>query len=247
MHRKASDIQSYNDLMLAYQELLNLGYDSLIHKNTDAEVKFAVEAMALKAGLSLSAIIQLGTVYNELNVSYQMLSRYPWHGTRISKIEHLELTWFLFQNLCYKFKEKVKLCFNSQKLACASLKLEQPNWIKDELRIIERKFSKEIQDRGNSVHSWTVRDPSLEVLATASFLDEIRLMGVEFEIPTGLEDVDKHYRRSKEFLKWRASSSIKVAESTLINILEKKSVKPIDVVLRLKQLISAANNGEFRK
>lgn len=233
--------------MLAFPELFSLGYDSLINKDIDAEVKFTVEDMALKVALSLSAINQLGNVYNELNVSYRMLSRYPWHGTRISKIEHLELTWFLFQNLCYKFKEKLKLCFNSQKSACALLKLEQPNWIRDELRIIERKFSKEIQDRGNSVHSWTVRDPSLEVLATASLFDEIRLMGEEFEIPVGLEDVDKHYRRSKEFLKWRASSSIKVAESTLINILENKSVKPIDVVLRLKQIISAVNNGEFRK
>jgi hypothetical protein len=80
-----------------------------------AETQRLMYQVSDRAAMVSKSLIELHTVVDDLRFALKMLSRYPWHGTDISKIKHFELTWFLFQNLCYKFREKLKLYHNCQK------------------------------------------------------------------------------------------------------------------------------------
>ena len=59
-------------------------------------------------GLSVRALLEVRSIAQDMRLITQMLKRYPWHGTGISRSKHLEFSWFLFVNFCYLFEEKVK-------------------------------------------------------------------------------------------------------------------------------------------
>src|SRR6516225_6517091 len=49
-------------------------------------------------GLSVRALLEVRSIAQDMRLIIQMLKRYPWHGTGISRSKHLEFTWFLFVN-----------------------------------------------------------------------------------------------------------------------------------------------------
>lgn len=167
----------------------------------DEKARQALSELSIRAGGMLKSVFELHGSLEDLVLARRMLNRYPWHRTEISKVKHFELTWFLFENLCYKFKEKLKLCFNSQKMLCNFIGEQPPSWLKAELRVVDQAFGPAIKARGNTVHSWDERQPAIDWLGTVSFLKTAKDQGEDVELPQGFFDLDGHYRDAKRELR----------------------------------------------
>jgi hypothetical protein len=198
---------------------------SFLHQNDelsdkiDEQTRKAMLWLSRQVAMMVKSLLEIHTVHEDMRLSLAMLGRYPWHGTKITKIKHFELSWFLFQNLCYKFKEKLKLYFNCQKNLSRALRIEAPGWLKAELHLVEKALGPAIRDRGNSVHTWDAKQSHIDWFGTVYFLSSMKKDGAELDLPEGFSDVDGHYRDAKMMLKVEASKMIDDATSVYLRLL----------------------------
>ncbi|WP_164657869.1 hypothetical protein [Tropicibacter sp. Alg240-R139] len=206
-------------------------FEAMEHSDT----KLLAKNLEQRVGSSVGAFMQFNGVPEELATACKMLKRYPWHGTDISKSSHLEMTWFLVQNLCYHFKEKTKLYFNNQKSAALILRLPEPMWLKAELKLIDDIMGKAIKDRGNTVHGWNTTENSIY---TYSLVETIVEAGEE----SGDWDLKSHYRDAKFFLGWKARKYRDHAYGLMWRCFRDHSPTPPTLVRRFNELTDAVLN-----
>lgn len=208
-----------------------------------AETQRLMFQVSDRAAMVSKSLIELHTVVDDLRFALKMLSRYPWHGTDISKIKHFELTWFLFQNLCYKFREKLKLYHNCQKRLGLLLDRGEPGWLKAELKVVEKALGPAIRDRGNTVHGWDVRQSSIDWFGTIHFMNSLKEYGEDLELPDGFQDVAGHYRDAKSELKNEARKLISDAEGILLRVLKLHAPLPVVLLGDAQALLVAVEEG----
>ena len=241
---KIHELDSYNKLLLSHPHIVAAHFQPIISPDVDDETRKAAEYLANRAGACLAAIMQMARVVEDMQTTYRMISRYPWKSKHISKSKHLDLTWFLFQNLCYKYPEKIKLYFNVSRPLCELLHIETPTWLKEQLRKTQKEFSRDIRDRGNTVHSWDVLNSDIETFDLVSFFHNLDADIQNFDLPHTFHDLDGHYRDAKWMLKIRAEKLISAAESALVNILEHHKPTPITIVGMISDILHKVNQGE---
>lgn len=166
-----------------------------------------------------------------------MMSRYPWKPERITRAEHLELTWFLYRNLCYKFKEKLKLVFNSQKQLSLFLNMDAPTWLKSELKSVDQSLGTEIQARGNTVHDWNVGQRDIDRLGMIENLTAAKDAGEAVDLPEGFFDVTGHYRDVKRQVKNNATEMNKKSHEILLRVLTNHEPLPIRQLQKTSEVL----------
>lgn len=239
------EFEPYRNLLQVHPAIFVAGHKSPVNENVASPTRELAEQLACQTADCMSAIVQLGGVIEDMQTTFRMLSRYPWHEKRVTKVQHLDLMWFLFQNLCYKFREKIKLYFNTSKLACQNLRLSTTDWLKEELSKTNHTFQREIRDRGNTVHSWNVRNPGIDMLSMASLFHNLQLAGGNIDLPSGFLDVSGHYDDAKWHLTERAKELIKSAECTFAAILESYPPTPSAILASTAEIIEGVNGGKI--
>ncbi|WP_284164445.1 hypothetical protein [Frigidibacter sp. SD6-1] len=211
--------------------------------SVDEKTRELGEYLVSRTSTFLSALTQLGGVVEDMEIVEKMLRRYPWHGTPITKTKHLELHWFLFQNLCYSFKEKLKLCYNAQKDAARFLDVEQPTWLKPELRVVEIELGKAIADRGNTVHSWNVRTEDIDLFSMIELFQEFRSMGEKLDLPEGFADIRGHYFDAKWRLREKSRRMEREARKLFLRIIEFHPPRPHLLLEKFNSVVAGVNAG----
>ncbi len=201
----------------------------------DPQTQRLANAVENRVCNAVGAFMQFNGVAEELATACKMLKRYPWHGTEISKSSHLEMTWFLVQNLCYHFKEKTKLYYNNQKLAAQILGLSTPSWLKEELRLIDSEMGKAIRDRGNTVHGWNTRESSIYTFSMVELLVESGESSRDW-------DLKSHYSDAKFFLGLKAQKYRDQANAIMWRCFREHSPTPVTIVRRFNELADAVLN-----
>lgn len=199
-----------------------------------------------QSGSMLSAIVQLNGCIEDMRAVHSMLGKYPWREDRISRAKHLDLNWFLFQNLCYKFKEKLKLAFNSQRKIAKSLILVSPSWLKEELKLIETALGRHIQDRGNTVHNWNVTHGNIDLISMIELFKYANLAGETVDLPEHFLDLTGHFRDAKWFLRLSIKRAIHEADSSLARILATHEPTPKEIVKYVDEIMQRVLRGEIR-
>lgn len=236
-----SDRPSYRELLLSHPEILTALHRNPVSKDAEERAGRAASELVSRSSRLLASIVQLGCVVEDMEATVRMLSRYPWHKTKVTKVKHLELTWFLFQNLCYKYKEKLKLCFNMQKAVAAGLGFPKPDWIKDELRLVDKALGVEIRHRGGSVHSWNTKQPDLDFFSAVSILSMMRDSGSSVNLPEGFFDVSGHYADAKWILRGKARKMTKETEQIFFRVLEDHDPRPSELINCISNLLEKVN------
>lgn len=241
---KTIDFIEYKQLLEVGRPLLSVETSEVICGDYDQGVKNAAELLAYQGHSVVAAVVQLGSVMDDLSTAVNMLSRYPWVPNKVSREDHLELIWFLFQNLCYKFKEKLKLVYNSQKILSINLKKETPSWLKSELKIVEKQLAAEIRSRGNSVHSWNEVTRPVHFVGMVAAFSNARELGETIDLPDGYFDVKGHFRDARYELKMRANEVIAHCEASFRRVLTVHSPTPLVSVARIIEIIDLLNQGK---
>lgn len=242
---KLDEFGPYKNVLLNYPNVVTFGHKPVINSTVASPTRELTEMIVGRAQNCLAALVQLGGTLEDMQTAYKIVSKYPWHGTEITKVQHLELTWFLFQNLCYKFREKIKLYFNSSKTICETLGIDTPTWLKKELKKTEKVFQREIRDRGNTVHSWNAKNSDIDFFSLASQLHSAHVAGENVDLPEGFLDVAGHYKDAKRALRERAKELILSAEATFCAILESYTPTPEVILDKVNAVIDGVNHGEF--
>lgn len=198
----------------------------------DNRTKQLGQELQYRSGRCLAAYMQFYSVGEELATAHRMLARYPWHGTEITKVQHLETTWFLVQNLCYHFKEKAKLFFNEQKRVSKIYGVEQTDWIKNVLKEIDQVMGEAIKDRGNTVHGWNSR------VQETYFLSMIEVLEAS---PNNERDWDLggHYEDAKFNLRMKSEKYRDCAFSILRRCFHDYNPSPTEIVTLFNELARA--------
>lgn len=209
--------------------------DSYFGDISDPGTRRAIELLTKRVSNSVSSAVQASGVVEQLDVARRMLRRYPWHGTSITKSNHLELTWLIVQNLCYHFKEKLKLMFNELSLACKLFSITNPAWLKDELREVDQVYGQAIRDRGNTVHGWDQRNDDLFTFQLVELAQQL-----------GLEKDDRRLSDFHGEAKWmmhRKASSYVVAGRRIFLRCLTHPPSPLLVVQEYNKLVDGARQG----
>jgi hypothetical protein len=226
-----------NDLLMVAPKTTSYYLNSPFGDAIDPYTKTTGTYVINKASEMLSALVQLAGTVDDMRTVSAMFGKFPWDEKRVSRAKHLELTWFLFQNLCYKFKEKTKLVYNCQKLICRTFGLSEPNWLKFELKNVERTLGAHIQDRGNTVHNWNVQHKDIDFLAMVELMRSYRSAGQEIDLPDGFFDLNGHYRDTRFLLKRAARQALEDAEGCLERILIKHDPAPKTIIKKTEKLV----------
>lgn len=224
-------------------KLIALNFEGFDRDDIDDRTRQLVMYMADGVGQVFKSLVELNGVIEDLELSRGMISRYPWHGTPVTKAKHFELTWFLFQNLCYKYKEKLKLYFNAQKSLAELLGEAKPDWLKSELKFVDKVLGPAIRDRGNTVHSWNAKQTEIDFFSTVLFFSNLKKRGHEIDLPEGFFDVDGHYMDAKGALKREASKMIRDANSQYHRILTYHEPSPKILIKKSQDILDAVNSG----
>ncbi len=233
--------RAISDLLSASRPTLLVREGSPINENVDADTRRIAHQVLNYSSVHLKACIELMAVHENLKLAKFAMGRYPWHSTMLTKSRHLELTWFLFQNLCYKFKEKLKLVYNSQKPICTILSLPQPTWLKFELSAISVNMGKHIRERGNTVHEWDESNPHIDLLSMVELVHQFHNNGSSSELEESRINLRGHYQDSKWFLRRDARSATDAAREAIYRILEKHDPMPRHIFRRIDQIIDQVN------
>jgi hypothetical protein len=101
----------------------------------------------------LHAILALYSCVDRFSVFKSMFSRYPWRGT-ISKVAHLESTFYLLAHETYIFEERLKTYLASVQALAKSkmIQFEVANIRKSILTLHKKSFGNIVRLRGSHVH-----------------------------------------------------------------------------------------------
>lgn len=235
--------KAINELLLAAPKITAYYIKNPFDDSVDPYTRRIGTYIIDKSSTMLSALVQVAGTVDDMRTVVSMLGKYPWDERRISRAKHLELSWFLFQNLCYKFKEKLKLAFNCQKQICRPLGFEEVNWLRFELKNVERTLGGHIQDRGNTVHNWNVQHRDIDFLSMVELMRSFRQSGQELDLPEGFFDIIGHYRDARYFLKDSAKAALVDAESCLERVLTKHDPEPKQIVRKSHDIIDKILQG----
>ncbi len=193
----------------------------------------------------LSALVQVAGTVDDMRAVCAMLGKYPWDEKKVSRSKHLELSWFLFQNLCYKFKEKTKLVYNCQNQISRLLGIEEAQWLRSELKNVERTLGGHIQDRGNTVHKWNVKHKDIDFLSMVELMRSFKQAGQELELPDGFFDLVGHYNDARYLLLDTAKVALADAESCLERILVNHEPRPKSIIQKAEETVGLIIRGEI--
>ena len=228
-------------------EVISLELKGFDHFEGDAET---LRMMRYLVGHSVAVLKSLSEVHRvliDMATVRQMISRYPWHGTPVTKLKHVELTWFLFQNLCYKFKEKLKLYHKYQKILATVHSQEPGGWLKAELKLLDKAMGEAIRGRGNSVHSWDEQVPTIEKFSFIHMAVEMRASGADLDLPEGFFDISGHYSDAKWMLKSDADRMIRDAFHVFERVVAMHGPTPVKLLQSTNEVISLVRSGAALK
>lgn len=115
------------------------------------EVRRDAEWVVHHTSVALSLYFQIHSIIEATEKCQRMQRRYPWHGTDISKAEHLEFVWHAFTNQCYMFKERCKMFLNVMnrlRRAFGDPEVQVRAVLKD----IDKRVGEYIRFRGRHIH-----------------------------------------------------------------------------------------------
>jgi hypothetical protein len=166
-------------------------------------------------GRTLTAFLQLHSVYEETIITFRMSRRFPWRKGEIKKSQHLSLVWFQFINQCYLFKEKTKLFANCYNEAVKFLgHKEESIDVTAKLKLINKEIGNQIRVRGESFHEWYVAHTNVQRFAAIEIINSSK----RIEGPLG--NVEGHYSDAKFFLSSDIKQAIVFMENHLIATLD---------------------------
>lgn len=212
---------------------------SVVHNAFEGCDEAATRDLILRAttvvGNFVGSVAQTNGVIEHLAIADKMLNRYAWHGTTVSRSDHLELTWLLVQNLCYLFKEKLKLFFNQQKRASLLLGLPQPAWLTTELKNVEKVYGAEIRNRGNTAHNWNQKNDDL---------DQFFLMEALHKIDRDRcgDELRDFYFETKAVMRSRSKVYAAEGRSIFLRCMAYEP-RPISLIERFNDLAEAVRQG----
>lgn len=234
-----------HDLLLVAPKVTSYNLKPPFDETIDPYTARAASTVIERSGALLSAIVQANGVIEDMRAVLAMMGKYPWDEKKVSRSKHLDLNWFLFQNLCYKFKEKLKLAFNCQKQVCRPLALSEPSWIKFELKNVERAMGSHIQDRGNTVHSWNTKHSGIDFLSTVELFMSFRESGEEMDLPEGFFDILGHYRDTRFWVKLATRKALREAEECIERVLTKHEPEPKHILRKTEELVDLVLKKEI--
>lgn len=237
---------SYKKLIFASERILAAeNARDFLRAEVTTDTKKACSYIAAEIRPMLTAIVQLGNAIEDMQTCRQMVSRYPWHGTNIKKSKHLELTWFLFQNLCYKYTEKLKLVYKNQISIAKFLKVQSPAWLQEELKLAKKALVEEIKDRGNSVHSWDAKNRHTYTFELVETLNNFEKRDDALKTRPIATDqkVKDHYSDAKYSMKFRSQTAIDFCEAQFQRVLSEFEPLPIELINAVNSIFDKVDQG----
>ncbi len=179
--------------------------------------------------LNVRSLIDVRAVAQDVGHVIQMIQRFPWRGTKITKSKHTHLTWFLFLNLCYLFEEKVKKFYGSVAATKVILSAPQQQWLKEELRLIKKGLRKYIRHRGEFVHEWGLSHSAI------NFFEMIEILAQAGE-KRALETKNEHFSDMRFTLKIEIRRAYKFMDELYGRLLAVEEAFLINSMLVLRQI-----------
>lgn len=102
---------------------------------------------------------------------YFMVRKYPWHGTKITKPDHLHFVWLSFTHHCYLFEERMKKFYSDWSILREQVG-ESPVDGGDHITRISKRLNEYIKHRGIHTHQWNITHNSYRPYEIVSFLHE---------------------------------------------------------------------------
>ena len=189
-----------------------------------------------QAGLMIRAIFDVYSVAREIELTRYMSQRYPWSGTVIKKSDHLKLVWFQYINLCYLYKERVRVFCNATNSAARFVGVGSRVDAKSELKNVETKLGKFIRRRGEAFHEWSVPHAAIhlyEAVEIISRAGDAKFGGAE----------RGHYVDAKWDLKFDVECGLDFARAHYSSLLTNYRETITAIVVRFEHALAEVNNG----
>lgn len=136
------------------------------------------------------ALIEISTVIDDVQICINMTKKYPWDENKIPRTSHLHLIWFTFENLCYQFKEKVRLFKKFFKMSAIQFCKSAIDNTRELLKIIDFRIGVYIKSRGMTLHEFTSRNSIISDFSTLDLLYKMKnITNIEVD-----NDIKYYYR-----------------------------------------------------
>lgn len=197
-------------------------------ETTEPEYRREISRLHGSLALSIRSLIEVRTVAQDVGHVIQMVQRFPWRGTKITRSKHHHLTWFLFVNLCYLFEEKVKRFYDSASASKKILNVPQQPWLKEELRQIKKGLGKHIRHRGEFVHEYGLSHSAI------NFFEMIEILAQAGD-ERALETKNEHFSDMRFSLKMEIRRAYKFMDDLYGRLLAIEEAHLINSMLVLRQ------------
>lgn len=182
--------------------------------------------------VAIARYMQVHSVIEDTKICLLMASRYPWHGTTITKSNHFDHVWFNFCNQCYLFHERVKN-FQNEMNKVRRLSSQSETSVSAELKKLV-KLKEFIKLRGQHVHEWPMKHQSYDAFAILEFMNSA--FG-EYE-----EIIEDHYLDAKREVKWEISQVLLFMHNRFQNL----DGAPEDLFLTYFEIMNDSNIQVFK-
>lgn len=211
-----------------------LDFSSDVARETAAILKMAHN----RVGLTVRSILDIHSVVCNIELTLIMSRRYPWHGTKINKSDHLiKLVWFQYLNLCYLYKEKIRNFCSALSSAVNLFGFDEIIETRRELKDVDSKIGKYIRLRGQAFHEWEVPHigihlyEAVEVMSRCGDTHAMRLRG-------------GHYQDAKWHLKRDIANGLEFTNAHYRLVLEKYKEITLKVIVRFDAVYKAVQRGQ---
>lgn len=146
-----------------------LGRKSGWLQNIAPEVRENLQILMGHYSDAVARYAQAQSIIEETWKLYFMARKYPWHGTPITKSDHLHFVWLSFTHHCYLFEERVKKFYadwNALRRLTNLQEVEGGSHIKQ----ISNRLAEYIKHRGAHTHQGNVIHNSYKTYQLVEFL-----------------------------------------------------------------------------
>jgi hypothetical protein len=189
-----------------------------------------------RTGLMIRSVLEISTVVDDLEHTRTMSQRYPWRGTEIKKSDHLKLVWFQYINLCYLYKERVRVFCNSTNDAAKLFGIAQRMDTSQELKRIESALGKYIRRRGQAFHEWAIPHAGIHLYAAIEILARAghpRGAGERF-----------YYSDAKWDLKSDVLAGLQFARAYYVSAMKSHGATVLEIVSKYDETYEAVRKGQ---
>ena len=190
--------------------LLRLYKEPIFDHVSDANLRRALYKVSSICLFYLKSLAQLRGVIDDMIACRAMIGSFPWRSQSITRTQHIELHWFLFEDLCYIYREKLKRYYNNKVRFANFLSHSKPDWLKKELKLLDSELGSHIRRRGDTVHNWGSQHTAVSLFSTVAMAKSV---GVE--LPSDLNEYESDARSE---LKYEARQVIQFCSEEYLRV-----------------------------